>query len=90
MNALMNYLVGKGCQSMVLTWPFDWSTTTDKRVLWAKGQNDYPHMEYKYNQNGSGDAYSSFNYGSNIITHLLIDYLGYYIPRRVYGVDDKK
>lgn len=88
LNDLMTYLDKKGCQTMTLTWPFDWSTTTDKRVIWKEGQIGYPHMEYKYNQNGSGAAYSSYNYGSDLVTHLLIDFAGYYIPRFLSGAND--
>ena len=88
LGSLMTFLESKGCQTMTLTWPFDWSFKTDKKVVWANGQNGYPHIEFKYNQDGSGTAYSSYNYGSNLMSHLLIDWVGYYLPRLVYGVED--
>ena len=88
MRAVVNHLANNGYSSIVLSWPFDWSTTYDKLVVWKKGEKGYPHVEFKYAQDGGQRAFSSYNYGGNVFSHLLIDFFGYYLPRIAYGIDD--
>ena len=88
LTQLVAFLNQNGFSTEVLSFPFDWSTSTDKLVVYDKNSNDYPHAEFKYYQNGIGSAFSSYNYGSDIVSHILIDFFGYYIPRWVYGVHD--
>ena len=88
LNSLMTYFEQKGLRAETLGWPYDWSTTIDKKAVWQQGESDYPHIEFKFNQNGLGTSFSSYNYGSNIMSHILIDFIGYYVPRWVYGVHD--
>lgn len=66
----------------------DYSSKYDKDVIIPNGYNGYPHIEFKYGENNFGHAFSSYNYGSNVGSHLAIDFLGYYISRIVYDVND--
>ena len=66
----------------------DYSSKYDKDVIIPNGYNGYPHIEFKYGENNFGHAFSSYNYGSNVGSHLAIDFLGYYISRTVYDVND--
>jgi RHS repeat-associated protein len=74
-----------------LSFPYDLSGTYDKAVVLTKS-NDYPHIEFKYNQitfpEGKSSTFSSYNYGNNIFSHLAIDFIGYYMSRSVYNVSD--
>ena len=66
----------------------DYSSKYDKDVIIPNGYKGYPHIEFKYGENNFGHAFSSYNYGSNVASHLAIDFLGYYISRMVYDVND--
>ena len=74
-----------------LSFPYDLSGTYDKAVVLTKS-NDYPHIEFKYNQitfpEGKSSTFSSYNYGNNIFSHLAIDFIGYHMSRSVYNVSD--
>ena len=84
-RTLASYL---GRSARVLPWYMDWSCKYDKIVIDGTS-GGYPQIEFKYVQdgsNGSTKAFSSYNYGSNVASHLLIDFAGYYLSRFVYNV----
>lgn len=77
-----------GKETLILPWYLDWSFKYDKIVIDGVSQG-YFQMESKFLQKGAGPntpTFSSYNYGTNVFSHLLIDFFGYYIPRFVYSV----